>query len=433
MKTIDLTRVLSNTPLMMTQSDAESFSCFAPDSFKIKDYGSEPELFDGMTSFLLGTGEYKPYRMVGDIAVIPVSGTLIHKVNWSGWGITGYGYIRGAFDAALQDPDIKGIVFDVDSGGGQVNGAFELAEHIHSNRSVKPSFAILDSNAYSAAYLIASAAGGMSVPRTGGSGSIGVVTMHVDFSKQMGQIGVKVTFIHAGKHKVDGNPYEGLSESVKNKIQARIDDSYGLFVEAIAKHRGLGTQEIKDTEAATFGAEESLSLGLVDVIASPDVALASFAAEINGKQKRKETTMSTSQQSQAASSVASDAETTTITQETVDQAEAKGRTEERTRFSEVMSSEHYEGRSDLAKAMLADTDLSSTQINQMLSKAQKVVPDASNSASDGSNAFADAMSHSGNPEVGAETESEAVDENSDEAIVSGMLASYTASTGHKIQ
>ena len=430
MKKIDLTSRLINTPLLMTQDHAESFACFAPDSFQIEDYSTEPSLFDGMASFLLGATEYKPYRMDGDVAVIPVAGSLIHKMNWSGWGMTGYGYIRGAFDTALQDPDVKGIVFDVNSGGGEVNGAFELAEHIFDNRSLKPSMAIMDSHSYSAAYLIGSAAGSMSVPRTGGAGSIGVVTMHTDYSKYMADAGVEITFIHAGKHKVDGNPYEGLSDDVKNRIQARIDDSYGLFVDAVAKHRGLSTQVVKDTEAQTFGANEALDLGLVDVVASPDAAMASFAAELNGTQKRKETIMATSQESQAAQTAAKDNEANMITKENLVEAETKGRTEERTRYSEVMSSEHYEGRETLANAMLAESDLSASQINQMLSKAQKVevVPVAD--AAVGANAFADAMGGSNNPEVGSGADDSA-SENSDDVVVAGILASYTAHTGQK--
>jgi ClpP class serine protease len=43
----------------------------------------------------------------------------------------------------------------------------------------KPIHAILTENAYSAAYAIASAADRISVPRTGGVGSVGVITMHL--------------------------------------------------------------------------------------------------------------------------------------------------------------------------------------------------------------------------------------------------------------
>lgn len=426
---IDLRTQLVNTPLLMTQESAESFAALAPESFMIEDHSMSEG--DGMNTFVSSGQDHKLYKMADDTAIIPIQGTLLHRVNWSGWGITGYGYIQAAFDMALADPDVRLIVFDVRSGGGEVNGVFELAEHIYKHRSDKPSLAILDSHAYSAAYLLASAAGSMTIPKTGGAGSIGVVTMHMDHSKAMEQWGVKITFIHAGKHKVDGNPYEALPADVRDRIQARVDDSYNLFVNAVSDHRGMTTEKVKATEAQTFSATEALELGLVDAIASPNEAFASFVADQYGNSQG-ETFMNNSQNASDAGSGSDQAnkdDEIMFTQYQLNAAKTEGVTTERARFASVLANEHYAGREDLAQEMLSSTDLSAEQINQMLSKASPVV-NAEVVDSKGSDAFASAMGDSKNPEVGADAEQQSAD--SDGEAATSMLANYTAATGQKL-
>jgi ClpP class serine protease len=97
----------------------------------------------------------------------------------------GYDWIQSLFAQALANPKVRAIVLDVDSGGGKVAGCFDLVDEIYSARATKPIWSILGENAYSAAYALASAAEFMTVPRTGGTGSIGVIMMHVSFEEAL--------------------------------------------------------------------------------------------------------------------------------------------------------------------------------------------------------------------------------------------------------
>lgn len=130
-------------------------------------------------------GRGKPFLFARGIAIIPISGSLINRFGQS-WGyVTGYNFIRAQLNAALADEDVLGIIFDVNSYGGECAGCFELADEIFASRASKPSLAVVDSNAYSAGYALASSASKMVVTPSGGAGSIGVVCMHVDMSKLM--------------------------------------------------------------------------------------------------------------------------------------------------------------------------------------------------------------------------------------------------------
>jgi signal peptide peptidase SppA len=434
---IDLRPHFLNKPLLMSQESAEAFAAMSPDSFFIDSPGDEAheQMFDMM--FLGMGGNSKPYRMVDGVAIIPIQGALLHRFSGAFRFATGYDYVGALFDMAVRDEDVKGIVLDVNSGGGMVDGAFELSDKIYSARGAKPIASIVDAHAYSAAYLVASAADTMTVPRTGGAGSIGVVTMHADMSKMLDNAGVKITFIHAGARKVDGNPYQALPADVRERIQTRIDASYDIFVNAVVRHRGLSAEDVKATEAGTFGGEEALDLGLVDAVASPEEAFAAFVAELNGETK--ETVMADSKHAatsagQQAASAAGDQEqkvTMTHLETAVAEAHQKGRDEgaaaERGRFNAVISSEHFAGREDAATRMLATT-LSADEINDVLAATPKGEQgQGASSASQGSH-FDQAMQGTGNPDVGAGDQAGAEDE---QDSVSMIVGDWKQTTGRK--
>ena len=186
-----------------------------------------------------GPGQRKVYDVVNGVAVIPIEGTLVNKTGtidpYS--GMTGYDGLTVKLTEAYDDAEVRAIMLDIDSGGGEVAGCFDLVDLIHANQGRKPVWSVLSEDAYSAAYAIASAADRIIVPATGGVGSIGVVCLHADYSGQLAESGVKVTLIHAGAHKVDGNPYEPLPTEVRDEIQAEIDQVRETFADRVARGR----------------------------------------------------------------------------------------------------------------------------------------------------------------------------------------------------
>lgn len=186
--------------------------------------------------------------------------------------MTGYDGIRQAFLTALADPEVNGICLDIDSPGGEVAGCFDLVDEIYNARGAKPIHAILTENAYSAAYAIASAADYISVPRTGGVGSVGVITMHLDWTQRIKEDGLKVTIITFGSRKAEGSPLRELSEEAFNAIQQDINAMGELFVNTVARNRGISAKIIKSTQAACFMAADGVELGLADEVCPPDAA-----------------------------------------------------------------------------------------------------------------------------------------------------------------
>lgn len=225
-----------------------------------------------------------------NIAVIPISGIIAQKASAvddiSGPGGTSTEKVSRMFRSAMNDSTVKGIIFDIDSPGGTVYGVEELASEIVKARGTKPIVSMINSLAASAAYWIASAADEICITPSGEAGSIGVYSQHVDISKFLESSGQKVSLISAGEFKVEGNPFEPLSEEAMKYIQSRVDDYYTSFTQAVARGRGVPVAKVRSDfgKGRVFGADEALKSGMVDRIATFDQTVQRLAGRRSGAQ-----------------------------------------------------------------------------------------------------------------------------------------------------
>lgn len=342
---------------------------------------------------------YRPYVVKAGILLIPVKGVLLHDFPFAfGSFATGYEYIWKAFDRGMSDFNVQGIALVCDSPGGEVAGNFDLVDKMFERRGEKPVRSYAAESAYSAAYSIASVGEQLTVSRTGGVGSIGVVTMHVDMSKRLDDIGYAITFIHAGKHKVDGNAFAPLPDDVKARIQVRINALYDVFVAIVARNRGMEEAAVRATEALTYSASEAVSINLADDIGALEGALAAFAADLSLPDGEED--MSTKDNSAADQAAIDTARATARTEgEAAGRAEGlkTGGSEMQARCKAILGSDEAKGREDLANHLAFDTDMSAEAAVALLGKAPKAA--APTTASDG-NRFDAAMNAAGNPVVG---------------------------------
>ena len=363
--------------------------------------------------------DFRPYEVNSDgILFIPVKGVLLHNFpyqfgNWA----TGYQYIEKAVMRGLEDMNVKGIALLCNSPGGMVAGCFETVDRIYARRGEKPIRAFAHEAAYSAAYAIASGADSIVVSRTGGVGSIGVVTSHIDLSKMYEQAGIKQTFIFAGKHKVDGNSSEPLSADAKERIQVRIDELYDVFVSSVARNRGMEEQAVRDTEALPHTATQVVSNGLADSIGPLDDAVAQFCVELSTPDTGDET-MSENKDNTAVVEQA-------VHEKAVADARAEGFSEgevaAKIRIGAILGSEEAKGREDLANHFAFKTGMSAEDALAALSVSPKAAAEgfggnADAQSPEGEGGFEAAMEH-GNPEVGASSQNDSKDENSVDAIL----------------
>ncbi len=219
-------------------------------------------------------------RVDGNVGVIGISGPIDYRPSiftalFGGAAVTS---IRADFRQAMADPNIKGVLFALDSPGGTVTGIPELVGEILAAREAgtKPIIAQIDPMAASAASWLASAADTVVMPPSGITGALGIITSHQDVSGALAQEGVKVTQITAGEFKGEGSPYGPLSDDAKEAIQARVDAMYDQMNADVGRGRRVSATEARDGfgRGRILTAKDAKAAGLVDRIGTMDDTVA---------------------------------------------------------------------------------------------------------------------------------------------------------------
>ena len=364
----------------------------------------------------------KPYDMTaGGVAVLQIVGTMVQRSSFMDAmsGITSYAEIGFNFAVAEADPDVKGILLEIDSGGGEVNGCFDLVDQI--TGSTKPVWCVANEAAYSAAYAIASAADRIYMPRTAGVGSIGVIALHVDESERDKKQGYSYTPIFAGDHKYDANSHEPLPGDVRAAIQADVDRLYKLFVETVADNRSMTTAQVIATQADVFHTAAAIDLGLADDAGTLDDAINQFedflvdpsvaasrapgrtspmnfaTAAAAAKPGVDMTQQTTAAQPASITPEALEAARTQAAAEATQRATVAASAAERSRVATILASEEAKGRNELATHLATETDMAADAAIRLLAKSPKDAPIQA-----ATNAFAAAMDATKNPNVTAD-------------------------------
>lgn len=230
-----------------------------------------------------------PYsRTPEGVGVLTIAGSLVNRGAWIGAnsGLVSYEGIKHQIASVAADPKVHSAILDLSSPGGEAIGAFETAEAVRALARVKHTVAVVNGMAASAAYAIASGATEIVTTETGVAGSIGVVLLHADYSANLATEGIKPTLIFAGAHKVDGNPFEPLTDAVKSDLQAEVNAFYEKFLGTVEAGRGARTSRDKAraTEARTFIGEAVVAAGLADRVGTFESVLADLtkAARASG-------------------------------------------------------------------------------------------------------------------------------------------------------
>lgn len=215
----------------------------------------------------LGGEESDLYTLRGNIAMVPISGTLTQKGTWR--SPTTYAQAAKALKAAAADPRSAAVLALIDSPGGTVAGVTDLVDAVREVAAQKPLYAYTDGVMTSGAYWPMASVRKIGAVSTAQVGSIGVLTAHEDISKMLDRFGVKLTFLTSGRYKAMGNFAEPLTEDARAYIQDRIDAIYSLFLADVAAGRSLSTDTAERwADGRVFPAAAAVEAGLVDRVES---------------------------------------------------------------------------------------------------------------------------------------------------------------------
>jgi ClpP class serine protease len=306
----------------------------------------------------------RPYEVINGIALVPVSGTLVHKFGhlqpYS--GMTGYDGIIARVQEALADNTVNGILLDMDTPGGEVAGCFDTARMLNQLRGTKPIASISYDMACSAGMALHSATDYRYTTTSARTGSVGVVMMHASFEEQLKAEGVNVTLIHSGAFKVDGNPYENLPDQVLARFQAESDRLRNEFAEMVAGHTGRSVADVLATEAAIYTGQDAIDVGFADELINGHDMLAAFNDYVKTTTRIGVSTMTVA----TTTAPAAAAGTTNLQPAAEQQPEqldpakmaAQVKASEQQRISGILKCEEASGNETLAQHFAFSTDMS---------------------------------------------------------------------------
>lgn len=333
------------------------------------------------------------------VAIIPVTGPLFRYANLFTMisGASSYELIARDFTAALENPQIKGIILDIDSPGGEVNGVSELSNMVFAARGKKPVVAYASGDAASGAYWIASAADEIVVSETSALGSIGVVGMYQGKSGKSAEA-VEIVSSQSPHKRLDPTTDDGRS-----RLQIRIDSMADVFIETIARNRNVSAENVQNHYGGgdvMIGAK-AVSAGLADRIGS----LEGLIAELSSPKKSPPTEGFFNAQNHSSTLAPSTQEKKPMPQETLTLETLKkdhpdlvatltreGTSAEKKRLNDILCSEEAKGREKLAKEMALNTDIHAMEARQLLACAPVEEPKATTS-------FEKVMSSMPNPAI----------------------------------
>lgn len=211
------------------------------------------------------------------VAVIQVAGPLTPRGSWYGSSLSG---IAAAVTRAANDPDIAGIILDVDSPGGTVSGTPEAAAAVADAAGKKPCVACVNTLAASAAYWIASQASEVVMTPSADVGSIGAMIMHVDYGKALEDAGIGVTIIRSEQSplKNEAHPFAPLSDEARGFLQKRANDAGADFIKAVAGGRKVTQAKVREEygQGRVFGVREAMARGMADRVATMSDVISSM-------------------------------------------------------------------------------------------------------------------------------------------------------------
>jgi len=205
------------------------------------------------------------------IAIINIRGTILRYSDWitDALGLSTTESISLEFNKALTDKHIKGIIFNIDSGGGIASAISELSTMIYNARGIKDIKTYIGGSGASAAYWIGSSAKEVVISDTGIAGSIGAMLAYDDYSKMKEDMGIKeMTYISS----ISPN------KNADSELQVMVDRLGQIFVENVARNRMTTTENVESNfgKGGLFVGNDAVTAGLADKVGTFEGVLQSF-------------------------------------------------------------------------------------------------------------------------------------------------------------
>lgn len=192
-------------------------------------------------------------------------------------------FVVNELKKAKEDPQIKGLILNVNSPGGSVYASERIANEIKALKEAqKPVYTVMREMAASGGYYISAPTDRIYASNETWTGSIGVIIQSYSLQGLFEKYGIKEQNITTGKMKDAGSQGRDMSKEEKEYFQGLVDSAFDRFVKIVSEGRGISEREVRKlADGRVYDGSQALANGLVDKIGNLDSAIGDMASENN--------------------------------------------------------------------------------------------------------------------------------------------------------
>jgi protease-4 len=214
-------------------------------------------------------GEPGDWGTPAHVAVLHISGSLVAGESLSlpllRLELAGSETLTRQIEALREDRDVKAVVVRIDSRGGSVRAAQDIARELDRTRERKPVVISMGEVAASGGYYIATGGQYIFADATTLTGSIGIFYPKLDLSGLLDKVGVHAELMSIGDRAAMRSYWKPYSDDERETAMAGIQAAYDVFIERVAAARSM-TPEAADAVARgrLWSGVRAIEVGLVD-------------------------------------------------------------------------------------------------------------------------------------------------------------------------
>lgn len=216
------------------------------------------------------------------IAVVYIDGKMVSDGNDENSDVACSSDVVRHLRKATEDKDVKAIVLRVNTPGGTPVAAEEIISQINRTRPTKPVVVSMGDIATSAGYFVSCNADRIVANPDTFTGSIGVIWVFKNKSKQYHDEGINYYVAKSGDFKDLGSEWRGLSSEEKDYVHRIINESYTRFITCISQGRNLPIDYVREiADGRVYTGSMAKEMGLVDDLGGLYDAI-DIAADLSG-------------------------------------------------------------------------------------------------------------------------------------------------------
>ena len=184
--------------------------------------------------------------------------------------------LRWQLEQARNDDDVRAVVLEVDSPGGEVTASDMIYNAVVKTRAKKPVVVYMESLAASGGYYVSCGGKYLMANETSITGSIGVIIQTFNYEQLFNKIGLASVVFKSGKFKDMLNGARPMTPEERDYVQSFVMKTYEKFLGIVAKERNLSADVLRNgiADGRILSGRDALDNKLIDGLGQIEDAFA---------------------------------------------------------------------------------------------------------------------------------------------------------------